>query len=99
MRLVVSAGRPVPGPGKELGMLQGHGDEHGDAQPRLKPFYVSVKDAARLLGLGIVTIYRLVAAGKLVAVKAGRKTLVSTESLEAYAASLPRFVGKTGRAG
>jgi excisionase family DNA binding protein len=75
----------------------GHEHEHAAGRGAVKPLFLSVQDAARTLGLSVVSIYRLIAREKLVSAKAGRKTLVSMASIEAYAASLPRFVGTTGR--
>jgi excisionase family DNA binding protein len=62
-----------------------------------EPIFVSVQETPRLTGLSKVTLYRLIAAGELTAVKAGSKTLVEYASLKSYSARLPRFVGRTGR--
>ena len=73
-----------------------HPNEY-NAERQLEPLCVSVSTASHLLGLSRVTIYRLIAAEKLRSVKAGVKTLVETVSIRDYLASLPRFVGKTGK--
>jgi excisionase family DNA binding protein len=66
---------------------------------RVDPLFVTIKEACRLAGLSSVTLYRLIAAERLVAVKAGSKTLIETASLKGYLASLPRFTGRTGLSG
>lgn len=67
------------------------------SEQKIEPIYVSVQITAQITGLSIVTIYRLIAAEKLVAAKAGAKTLVEMASIKRYLTSLPRFVGTTGR--
>jgi len=62
-----------------------------------EPLYASIWETSRLTGLATVTIYRLIADGKLLCVKAGAKSLVEMASVKGYLASLPRFVGKTGK--
>jgi hypothetical protein len=64
----------------------------------VEPLYVSISDTTVLTGLSTVTVYRLIAKGKLVCVKAGAKSLVEVASIKSYLASLPRFVGTTGGA-
>lgn len=57
------------------------------------------KDAAASeLGVGLTTVYHLVKGGKLKAVKLGRRTLITGESLAAYIASLPDAIPATGHA-
>ena len=68
------------------------------ATAQMDPIYVPVSETSRLGGWSNVTTYRLIADEKLIAVKAGSKTLVEMASLRAYLASLPRFVGRTGKA-
>jgi excisionase family DNA binding protein len=63
---------------------------------RIDPIYVPVAATCAALGLSKVTVYRLIAQGKLRAVKAGAKTLIEVTSIREYAASLPRFIGTTG---
>ena len=53
------------------------------------PILVQVKDAIDILGQSRRTIYGLIAAEKIKAVKSGRSTLIVYESLKQYAASLP----------
>ena len=45
----------------------------------------SRKDAAQALSLGIRTLDQLIATGKIVALRVGRRVLVSRESLESFA--------------
>jgi excisionase family DNA binding protein len=58
----------------------------------ITPLALSPADAARFLSLNKKTIHRLIARGKLVAKKSGPRTLVTTESLQAYFADLPAAV-------
>jgi len=53
------------------------------------PILVQVKDAIGILGQSRRTIYGLIAAEKIKAVKSGRSTLIVYESLKQYAAGLP----------
>ena len=53
------------------------------------PILVPIKVAADVLGQSRTTIYELIAAEKIRAVKSGRSTLIVYESLKQYAASLP----------
>jgi excisionase family DNA binding protein len=55
----------------------------------ITPLALSPADAARFLSLSKKTVHRLIAGGKLVAKKAGPRTLVTTESLQAYFENLP----------
>jgi excisionase family DNA binding protein len=45
--------------------------------------------AFAVLGVGNTTGYKLIAEGKIVARKLGSRTMIETESLKAYVASLP----------
>ena len=66
----------------------GEGNHHVPvSKPATRRF--SPADAAAFLSLSKKTIHRLIARGKLVAKKSGPRTLVTTESLLAYFASLP----------
>lgn len=68
----------------------------------LKPFAVSVSEAARLQGLGRKpgggrnSVYEQIGRGELVAVKDGHRTLVTYASIEQRQAALPRVKPKTG---
>jgi excisionase family DNA binding protein len=57
------------------------------------PLLISIDEAARLLSLGRTRIYELIDEDRLTAVKAGKRTLILTESMWAYVASLPRRYG------
>ena len=74
-----------------------HPNELG-AERRIEPLYVSIPETSRITGLSTVTIYRLIADERLVCIKAGAKSLVEMASIKGYLASLPRFIGKTGKA-
>lgn len=67
------------------------------AELTVEPLYTSVRGATEITGLSPVTIYRLIAAEKLMARKAGAKTLIEVASIKNYLGSLPRFVGTTGQ--
>ena len=47
----------------------------------LEPLTVSIKDAAKVLGLGRSTIYRLIGEQQLETVKIGNRTLIKTASI------------------
>jgi excisionase family DNA binding protein len=51
-------------------------------------------EAAVMLGESRTTIYRLINAGKLAAVKRGVSTLVLVDSIRSYLASLPSFTSR-----
>jgi excisionase family DNA binding protein len=55
----------------------------------LEPAFMTIPHAARFLGHGESTIYKLIGLGKIEAAKAGTRTLLKVPSLRAYAASLP----------
>ena len=55
----------------------------------------TIDDACRRLGnIGRTTLYGLIADGKLEAVKLGSRTLITTASIDALLASLPRLTAK-----
>lgn len=56
---------------------------------QVDPIYVSVKEAARLLGLSTWNIYQKLDAQVIESRYDGRKRLVVMESLREYAAKLP----------
>ena len=49
----------------------------------MQPYSHSIKDAARSIGIGRTKLYDLIHKGELVAIKIGRRTLVTTASIEA----------------
>ena len=55
----------------------------------VEPVLLSIPASSEFLGLSAASIYRLVGLGKLKAVKAGSKTLLTMASLRKYATSLP----------
>ena len=55
----------------------------------IEPALLSLSASAEYLGLSRDTIYRLIGAGRLTALKHGKKTLVTVASLRDYVASLP----------
>ena len=55
---------------------------------------VSVKEALRILKCGETKFYELVTAGKIIAYKDGRNTLVDYDSIIAYQSSLPRLLAR-----
>lgn len=48
----------------------------------MNPIAISIKDAAKTLGLGRTSIYAMIADGRLEFIKVGRRTLVLTESIQ-----------------
>jgi len=55
----------------------------------VEPILVSPQQAASMIGCGKTQFYKLINAGKIIAKKQGRSTLIPVASLQAYAASLP----------
>jgi excisionase family DNA binding protein len=55
----------------------------------IEPVLLSLSASAEFLGPSRYTLYRLIAAGRLKAVKHGAKTLITVASLRDYAGSLP----------
>lgn len=47
----------------------------------MEPLAISIKDAAKALGLGRTSIYAMIADGRLEVFKVGRRTLVRMESI------------------
>jgi len=63
-------------------------EEKPPGQRRLGEF----KSACAYGKFGITKAYELIAAGKIEAFKAGRKTLIDLDSIDAYHRSLPRLI-------
>lgn len=57
--------------------------------PELDPIFVTVKEAARILGVSSWTMYMRLDQQAIASRYEGRKRLVSYASLKAYAANLP----------
>jgi hypothetical protein len=55
----------------------------------LDPLAITMREAERISGLSVRTLYRDLAAGRIRAVKRGSATLVLMDSLRAYLAALP----------
>lgn len=60
-----------------------------DFMSDFQPLTVSTADAQRLLGIKNTKLYELIGSGKLAAVKIGRKTLITSESLHRFVEQLP----------
>ena len=59
-----------------------------DGPTSYEPLFNTIPRACERTGLGRSKIYELIAAGDLVTVKVGRRTLIPEASLKAWAASL-----------
>lgn len=57
--------------------------------PTMEPIFVSVKQAAQILGLSMWVVRQLLKDGAIDSRYQGRRRLVSVESLREYAAALP----------
>lgn len=57
----------------------------------LQPLYVPIPRALELSGCCRTRLYEALRRGDLAAKKAGRRTLISVESLQAYLAALPAY--------
>jgi excisionase family DNA binding protein len=55
----------------------------------MTPMTYTIEGAVKASGLPRTTIYELLGSGKIQAKKAGRRTLIPAESLQAYLANLP----------
>lgn len=53
-----------------------------------EPIFISVKEAARMLGLHVITVYDLCKAGEISSAKFGKRRLVEAASVREYAAKL-----------
>jgi excisionase family DNA binding protein len=51
--------------------------------------FVSIIEAARRLGVGRTSVFKLMASGRLKGVKVGRRTLVPVRALEDFAETVP----------
>ena len=58
------------------------------SQTDLEPLAVSIREGCRMIGIKRSSIYREIAAGRIKAVKAGKRTLLPVASLRAWLASL-----------
>lgn len=58
------------------------------------PLAYPIKDACAALGISRSRIYELIGAGKLDARKAGRRTVITGESVKKYMATLPKAMMK-----
>jgi len=54
-----------------------------------EPLAVSILEGCRIIGVKRSSIYREIAAGRIRALKAGKRTLLPMESLRAWLAALP----------
>ena len=59
-----------------------------------EPLAVSIPDACRIIGLGRSSVYREIQAGKLVALKAGNRTILPVAGLRAWIEALPQAKGQ-----
>lgn len=62
--------------------------------PELDPINVSVKEAARILGVSTWLLYQRLDQQAIASTYEGRKRLVNYASLKAYAAALPEVPAK-----
>jgi hypothetical protein len=53
----------------------------GPAQTHVEPVLTPITGAKRMLGLGITSVYALIAAGELRTVKFGRRTMIEVASI------------------
>lgn len=59
--------------------------QHGDTH--MEPIAISINDTAKALGVGRSSVYALIKSGGLDAIKIGRRTLLTTESIRRLAQS------------
>ena len=71
-----------------------------NTSPELTPkLGLSIDEACQASGIGRTKLYEALGAGKLIAKKAGRRTIIRPEDLKAYVESLPAAVFASGEAG
>lgn len=58
------------------------------AKMEVEPILVSIPQGCQMIGRGVATMYELIGAGKVKAVKSDNRTLLVVESLREYARSL-----------
>ena len=59
---------------------------------------LSVEEAAKAAGVGRTTVFEEIRKGHLTARKVGRRTIITTDDLDAWLKSLPVKTGNGGRA-
>lgn len=47
----------------------------------MKPLTISIKETGDVIGIGRTSIYALIKSGRLEAIKLGRRTLITTDSI------------------
>lgn len=57
----------------------------------MRPHSMTIADTVKWSGIGRTKLYELIGANKVEAVKLGARTLVVTESVERFLASLPKL--------
>lgn len=67
-----------------------------NAGETITPIFISVKQAAHMLGISPWSCYQLLDSQAIESRYHGRRRLVSVESLRSYAASLPQFPEASG---
>jgi hypothetical protein len=55
----------------------------------VEPLLVSIPQTSQVISRCVATVYELIGAGQLVAVKSDGRTLVTMDSIKGYVASLP----------
>lgn len=55
----------------------------------MEPLAISINETAKTLGVGRSSVYALLKSGRLDAIKIGRRTLLTTESIKRLAQSGP----------
>lgn len=57
----------------------------------LAPITVDPKTAAKMIGVGIVTLYSLLASGRIPAAKLGKRTLIRVSDIDNFLNELPSY--------
>jgi excisionase family DNA binding protein len=75
-----------------------HGDDTAQVKQRMvtEPLRVSVKEAARLIGLSPVTVYKLIKAGAIRPVYDSGRTLFTMTELRSYVERTASFDSNSG---
>jgi len=70
--------------------IKQHGPVNARPESTIEPLAVSIPEGCRIIGVKRSSIYREIAAGRITALKAGKRTLLPVASLRAWLASLPQ---------
>ena len=83
--------KPQPHRRPERGPDDNTSGHEGDKSTLRLSRALSITEFCRLYGIGRTNAYQEISVGRLRAIKAGRRTLITVEAAEAWLAGLPEF--------